>query len=81
MGALSPLHLILILVIVLIVFGPGKLPDIGSALGRGLREFRHASGDLEDAIRGETKPAQPPTETSSDTPASGDGSAPPSASG
>jgi sec-independent protein translocase protein TatA len=59
MGAISPLHLILLLVIVLIVFGPGKLPDIGQALGRGIREFRQASGDLEDAIRGDPKPAPP----------------------
>jgi sec-independent protein translocase protein TatA len=64
MGAISPLHLVLLLVIVLIVFGPGKLPDIGQALGRGIREFRKASGDLEDAIRGNAKPAPPPTETS-----------------
>ena len=59
MGAISPLHLILLLVIVLIVFGPGRLPDIGEALGRGIREFRKASGDLEDAIRGNAKPVPP----------------------
>ncbi|MDR1702408.1 MAG: twin-arginine translocase TatA/TatE family subunit [Sporomusaceae bacterium] len=38
--------LILILVIVLIVFGPGKLPDVGKAIGRGIQEFRKASNDL-----------------------------------
>jgi sec-independent protein translocase protein TatA len=80
MGALSPLHLILVLVIVLIVFGPGKLPDVGSALGRGLREFRQASGDVEDAIRGESKSAQSAAETGTANPASSDGSAPRSAS-
>jgi TatA/E family protein of Tat protein translocase len=52
-------------VVVLIVFGPGKLPDIGNAIGRGVREFRKASNDLEESIRGETKkpsePATPPT--------------------
>jgi sec-independent protein translocase protein TatA len=31
-----------ILVIALVVFGPGKLPEIGSALGKGIRDFRHA---------------------------------------
>ena len=48
-------ELIILLVVVLIVFGPGKLPDIGNAIGRGLREFRKASNDLEESIRGETK--------------------------
>lgn len=38
--------LILILVIVLIVFGPGKLPEVGKAIGRGIQEFRKASNDL-----------------------------------
>ncbi len=61
MPNIGPGELILILVIVLVIFGPGKLPDIGSAIGRGVREFRKASNDLEDSIRGETKkPAPPP---------------------
>ena len=58
-------ELILILVVVLIIFGPGKLPDIGNAIGRGIREFRKASSDLEDSIRGDTKaPSDPPSDTS-----------------
>jgi TatA/E family protein of Tat protein translocase len=56
---IGPFELILVLVIVLILFGPGKLPDIGNAIGRGVREFRKASSDLEESIRGDTKPAQP----------------------
>ena len=39
-GPLGPLELVLILAVVVIIFGVGKLPDIGSALGRGIREFR-----------------------------------------
>ena len=35
-------ELIVILVVGLLVFGPGKLPEIGSALGRGIRDFRKA---------------------------------------
>ncbi len=42
-------ELILILVIVLIVFGAGKLPQIGSAVGKGIREFRKGSrGDYDE---------------------------------
>ena len=58
---IGPGELILVLVIVLIIFGPGKLPDIGSAIGKGVREFRKASTDLEDSIRGEPAPT-PPTD-------------------
>ena len=45
MGALEPPHLIVILVIVLIIFGPGKLPQLGKALGEGIRELRHAADE------------------------------------
>ncbi len=41
-GLLQPAHLLLILIIVLIFFGPGKLPGIGSSLGQGIREFRQS---------------------------------------
>jgi sec-independent protein translocase protein TatA len=51
MPSLGAPVLILILVIVLIVFGAGRLPQIGNALGRGIREFREATED---------KPTPPP---------------------
>ncbi len=44
-GLLQPMHLIVILVIVLIVFGPGKLPQIGAGLGKSIREFKKAISD------------------------------------
>lgn len=40
-------ELLLILVIGLIFFGPGKLPDIGSALGKSMREFKQAVNGVE----------------------------------
>jgi sec-independent protein translocase protein TatA len=39
-GVIEPWHLVLILVIALVIFGPGKLGDVGGALGRGIREFK-----------------------------------------
>jgi sec-independent protein translocase protein TatA len=61
------MELILLLVIVLIIFGPGKLPDIGNAVGKGIREFRKASSDLEESVRGESKRTeQPPPDDTSD---------------
>jgi sec-independent protein translocase protein TatA len=55
MGPIGWPELVILLVVVLIVFGPGKLPDIGNAIGRGVKEFRKASNDLESSIRGETQ--------------------------
>ncbi|MGH9449179.1 MAG: twin-arginine translocase TatA/TatE family subunit [Terriglobia bacterium] len=50
-GLFQPTHLIFILLIVLIIFGPGKLPDLGRGFGKGIREFK-------DAIKGGAKPAE-----------------------
>ncbi len=41
-GLLQPTHLFFILLIVLIIFGPGKLPDLGRGLGKGIKEFKEA---------------------------------------
>ncbi len=49
MGALSPVHLIIILVIALLVIGPGKLPETGAALGRAIRDFRQAMDGTQPA--------------------------------
>ncbi|MBI2304990.1 MAG: twin-arginine translocase TatA/TatE family subunit [Chloroflexi bacterium] len=45
-GGIGPMELILILVVALIVFGPGKLPELGAGLGRAIREFRRMSSEL-----------------------------------
>ena len=45
----GPLELIIILVIVMMIFGVGKLPQVGSAMGKALREFRSSSDDKESA--------------------------------
>lgn len=39
-GVIEPWHLVLILIIALVIFGPGKLGDVGGALGRGIKEFK-----------------------------------------
>jgi len=62
----GPLELIIVLVIALIVLGPGKLPDVGAALGKGIREFRKASSDLTDEIkRGASQETTPPASSES----------------
>jgi sec-independent protein translocase protein TatA len=60
MEGLSPLHLVLVLVIALLVLGPGKLPEVGAALGKSIREFRKATSDIQESVRMDTPPAQVP---------------------
>jgi sec-independent protein translocase protein TatA len=66
----GPWELILLLVIVLIIFGPGKLPDIGNAVGKGIREFRKASNEIEESVRGESRRTDDRAANSSSTAAS-----------
>lgn len=43
-GSLGTTELIIILVIVLLIFGAGRLPEVFRAMGKGMKEFRDASG-------------------------------------
>ena len=55
-GLLQPTHLIIILIIVLVLFGPGKLTGLGGALGKGIKEFK-------EAIKSDSGPPNnPPTD-------------------
>jgi len=47
-GLFQPLHLIVILFIVLIIFGPGKLPELGEGLGKGIKAFKNAMKEGQD---------------------------------
>jgi sec-independent protein translocase protein TatA len=49
-GGIHPLWLVVLLAIVLIIFGPGKLPELGGAVGRAIQEFRKASSELKDEV-------------------------------
>jgi TatA/E family protein of Tat protein translocase len=56
-------EMIIILVVVLIIFGPKRLPDLAKSLGKGLAEFRKASDEvrkgIEEAVHEEGKPEPP----------------------
>ncbi len=41
-------ELILILVIALVIFGPSKLPEIGESIGKGIKEFKKATQEIEE---------------------------------
>jgi sec-independent protein translocase protein TatA len=51
--------LVIVLAIVLIVYGPGKLPEVGGAIGKAMREFRKASTDLQEDIKRSSTPEPP----------------------
>jgi len=53
-GLFQPMHLLVILVIALLVFGPKRLGDIGKSLGEGIRAFRQ--GVRDEKPTSETKP-------------------------
>ncbi len=58
-GLLQPMHLILILAVALIIFGPGRLPEIGKGrkgLGEAIRGFKRA---LDDGLSSPSKPPEP----------------------
>lgn len=55
---IGPMELILILVVALIVFGPGKMPEIGRSVGSAIREFRRASQELTSELTREMDMAQ-----------------------
>src|ERR1700680_427861 len=54
-------EIIIVLVVILIIWGPGKLPDVGAAMGKGIREFRKATSEAHDQVVNATTvpPAQP----------------------
>ena len=46
-GLFQPLHLFVVLAIVLVVFGPGRLPELGESLGKSIRAFKKGLEDAE----------------------------------
>ena len=71
-AGLGPFELVLIVVIVLIIFGAGRLTGVGKALGQGLKEFRQEAAvkpedeTTDKSSEGEATPTSTSTSTSSD---------------
>jgi len=62
LGGIGPTELIIVLAIILVVFGAGKLPDIASSLGKGLRDFKKVmqepeAGEPPEALGDQTPPS------------------------
>ncbi|HXI95910.1 MAG TPA: twin-arginine translocase TatA/TatE family subunit [Candidatus Acidoferrum sp.] len=58
-----PIHwfwIVALLVVVLIVFGPGRLPELGGAVGKAMREFRKATSELTNEVTNAAQATPPP---------------------
>jgi sec-independent protein translocase protein TatA len=64
----TPIEIIIVLIIVLIIFGPKRLPDLGRSLGRGMREFKDSvtGKDKDELPEADDKP-QPTATTAGET--------------
>ena len=61
-GNLGPLELFIILVIVLVLFGARRVPEIGASLGKGIREFKRGIKEVGDSVNAdEVSPVHPAT--------------------
>jgi sec-independent protein translocase protein TatA len=60
MGSLSPIHWVIVLVIVLLIFGPGRLAGVGKGLGEGIRSFKKGLNDDVDPEKKDEDPKQLP---------------------
>jgi sec-independent protein translocase protein TatA len=62
-GLLQPTHLILLLAIALLIFGPRKLPELGQGLGKGIRGFKDALRGVSEDYECSTLPERPAAST------------------
>jgi len=70
MDIFAPSHLLILLLIILVIFGPAKLGDVGGALGRAIRDFKKAMNEPEQppqVARTTSAPAPTATSTSETT--------------
>jgi sec-independent protein translocase protein TatA len=62
MDIFAPSHLLILLLIILVIFGPAKLGDVGGALGRAIRDFKKAMNEPEQSPQA-TRAANAPNPT------------------
>jgi sec-independent protein translocase protein TatA len=55
MDLFAPSHLLIILLIILVIFGPSKLGDVGGAMGKAIRDFKKAMNEPDDASKAVAK--------------------------
>jgi sec-independent protein translocase protein TatA len=56
---LGPMELILVMVVLLLLFGAKRLPELGSGLGRGIREFKRSMSEIKEEVNRVEPPSNP----------------------
>ncbi len=61
MFGLQPIHIVLIVLVAILIFGPKKLPEFGKNLGKSIREFKQASKEMSEDFKSavESKDEEP----------------------
>jgi sec-independent protein translocase protein TatA len=59
-GLFQPMHLLLVAMIALVVFGPKRLPELGRGLGSAIRGFKESIHDISDEVSKELPPSSKP---------------------
>ncbi len=65
---IQPIHILIVAIVALIIFGPSRLPELGRSLGKSITEFRKGMKEMTEGMREElhtadTNPAAPPTQS------------------
>jgi sec-independent protein translocase protein TatA len=53
---IQPIHIVLVIVVALLIFGPKKLPEMGRSVGKAISEFRNGTKEMTDSLRAEVNP-------------------------
>ena len=56
MDLLAPSHLLLLLLVILVIFGPNELGEVGGALGKGIRDFKRAINETDNKLENQKLP-------------------------
>ena len=56
MGAIEPIHILIVLIVVFLLFGAKRLPELGKSLGSGIREFKKSAEELHPPVEEGPRP-------------------------
>lgn len=71
MGAIEPIHILIVLVVILLLFGAKRLPELGKSLGSGIREFKKSTQELRTSLDTNADEAPPTPALNAATPEPG----------
>jgi TatA/E family protein of Tat protein translocase len=57
---IQPIHIVVVVIVALLIFGPKRLPEMGRSIGKAINEFRHGTRDITESLRAEINPMVEP---------------------